>query len=189
MSKKKPSPLKPIDNKLYELVGQNTAMLRDNEACPTAPLTDNAITIRDEYFDNALASLLARIQRELKPNRSTFIQRPGDWRQRRLVHRFTVSTRSARRNARFLLIRVSAFPGPGTVWGGLAPVWEPASDGFYITLGFVEVGTGLMWRADYSGRGPKLTTSPCGCIFRLDSIPPGAFADGSFDGLGIDEEF
>ena len=41
-----------------------------------------SIATRDAHFDNALAALLARIQREMKPSRSTFIQRPSDWRQR-----------------------------------------------------------------------------------------------------------
>lgn len=135
-----------------ELADRNAIMLRDPEACPSAPLQDNTIEIQ-ERFDAALVALVARIQSELSEryySGFTTLQAPR------------VEVVPARKSQRFIRV-MQVF----------------ARDNRYRIVGFVEVGTGLLWKAA-TRKAPALNY-PRGCIFNLDAIPAGELASGSFD--------
>lgn len=148
-----------------ELAAITTKLLQDTNACPTAPLTDVACAIADQ-FEAALAALVARLQatNDAKYNERRVLALPKP-------SIFSVEPR--RKGWRFAKIIKTAFYNvhvhpDGTETG------EPSVS----VVGFVEAGTGLMWKAA-TRRAPALNF-PRGCIFTL---PDGWTCDGSFDSL------
>lgn len=142
-----------------ELADRNAVMLRDTEACPSAPLQDNTIEIQ-ERFDAALAALIARIQSEVT-------KRYKDFPPHSTLEAPRIEAAPARKGQRFIRVMEAWY------------VREVVSRSRIV--GFVEVGTGLMWKA--ATRNAPALNYPRGCIFDLDAIRAGELGSGSFDSI------
>lgn len=193
--------MKPAD-----LAAITTKLLQDPDACPTAPLTDVACAIADQ-FEDALAALVARLQATSDAKQTSGIAELIDLASiaetLMISNGDAVAAGRARIRLKLGAINyVSTCAGVGTK-STIYSV-EPRRKGwrfakiiktaFYNVrmqddgtetgeptrrvVGFVEAGTGLMWKAA-SFKAPALNF-PRGCIFTL---PDDWECDGSFDTL------
>jgi len=135
-----------------ELAARNAIMLADPEACPSAPLQDNTAAIQDR-FESALLALVDRMQDEV-------CARYGNGGLP--IPRIEIVR--ARKPKRFICIMAI----------------HPTRNSMGV-VGFVEVGTGLMWKA--ASRKAPVLNYPRGCIFNLDAIPAGELRFATFDSI------
>jgi hypothetical protein len=159
---------KMTTTKPADLAALTTRLLQDTDACPTAPLTDVACAIADQ-FEDALAALVVRLQAtsDRQDARRAYTKR--EWNVLRPI--FSVEPR--RKGWRFAKIIRTSFYNVRVKADGTSD-GEPSVN----VVGFVEAGTGLMWKAA-TRKAPALNF-PRGCIFTL---PDDWKCDGSFDSL------
>lgn len=156
-----------------ELADRNAAMLRDPEVRPSVPLQDNTLEIQ-ERFSEALTALCARIQSEVSDRYANHLKSLD-------APRIEIST--PRKNQRFIRIMQVHYVSQRRLG-----TFEHDHDHDHVEVvsrsrivGFVEAGTGLLWKAA-TRKAPTLNY-PRGCIFNLEAIPAGELASGSFDTL------
>jgi len=170
---------------LQELAELNRRMLADTETCPSVPLQDNTIAIQ-EHFNAALMMLVARIQSEVSSLHEELERNNprADGRKAPLIRA------EQERNGfiRIVMTQDYASEEERAFAGMIAEDARAEGRARKIvdnilhkpfTVGFVEAGTGLLWKAATKW-APALNYAR-GCIFNLDEIPGGQFERGTFD--------
>lgn len=165
-----------------ELAERNAAMLADPEVCPSDPLQDNTILIQ-ERFDAALAALVARIQSEIRSLHEELVLNGHHQTSKPSLIRAVLPAHDG-----FIRITATYLTHDAIVAAMVADDARQEGRSRSVidhltrtshTVGFVEVGTGLLWKA--ATKSAPALNYPRGCIFDLDAIPGGQFETGTFD--------
>jgi hypothetical protein len=163
-----------------ELADRNVAMLADPEACPSDQLYDNTVLIQ-ERFDAALAALVARIQAEVRSRHDEWILNGFPRQDPPLIRAMPAHNGFIRITSTYLThdaVAAAMVADDARQEGRSRSVIDGLTrDGH--TVGFVEVGTGLLWKA--ATRTAPALNYPRGCLFDLEAIPAGEFEMGTFD--------
>lgn len=162
-----------------QLAAMNVAMLKDPDACPTVPLQDVACEIADRY-EAALAALVSRIQAESDAEYEAHIAKTADKYGETIAYTKSWSSKPdtfavdlRRKGWRFARIWRTSYYNVCRLDDGTEKGAPSRS-----VVGFVEAGTGLLWKAA-TWKAPALNF-PRGCIFDL---PDDWECGGSFDTL------